>query len=207
MKLIYITGVARSGTTLLARMFHSFEGVYVINEECNIYDFSNCLSNKIIVGKRTENSIFSNILSNREIKNQLNLMNKKNIFIINCVRDGRDVVESWVKAWELYNPFAWMSGILQSEKYKNKIKITVKYEELINNPDKIQNEIMKLTGLEKNFLFSEYPKFVPEESFKSTDEKYKLRGLELEKKISKEYLNEPNDIITFLRLNKKLGYE
>ena len=78
-KKIFITGCARSGTTLLARMFHAFEDVSVVENECTLEDFTEyCSANeghfRIIVGKRTERSIFSNVLSEEETQKQLKLI-------------------------------------------------------------------------------------------------------------------------------------
>lgn len=55
---IYITGCARSGTTLLQRLFYAFEGVEIIDGEIDIDSFINRTSDKVLVGKRTINSVF-----------------------------------------------------------------------------------------------------------------------------------------------------
>ena len=98
MKKVYITGCARSGTTLLARMFHAFNDTYVINEEVGLNDFIQyCYEERdlhsVIVGKRTEYSIFSNILSQDKIEESLNCLVGADIIVINCIRDGRYLIE------------------------------------------------------------------------------------------------------------------
>jgi len=70
-KKIYITGCARSGTTLLARLFHAFDNCQIMSEECSLEDFAKIdMSDQdcdFLVGKRTEQSIFSNTLSDLEV--------------------------------------------------------------------------------------------------------------------------------------------
>jgi hypothetical protein len=168
-KKVFITGCARSGTTLLARMFHAFEDASVVQNEIPLVDFvRHCAENsglsEILVGKRTEHSIFSNVISEWDINNSLRLIKENDIIIINCVRDGRFVVDSWRKAWGVYNPFAWMTAILQAKKHKNVIKLTVKYEDLINDSLSVQREVEKLLGIKTHFNFSNYPDFVPDSS-------------------------------------------
>jgi hypothetical protein len=211
-KKIYITGCARSGTTLLARMFHAFEDVLVMSEEVQLKDFIdytdiNPEQAKVIVGKRTENSIFSNILSENETHKQLEMIDENDIIIINCVRDGRFVVESWWKAWSMYNPFAWMSSIMQSFEYQHMINLTVKFETLVKHPAIIQNKIENLLGFQAWTDFENYPSFVGEDAFQTKDEKYKLRKMQLDQSdIPFMYLQKPNNVKYFDELLKKLGY-
>jgi len=210
---IFITGCARSGTTLLARMFNAFEGVNVISEEISLENFIEKCSNetdknKIIVGKRTEYSIFSNILSDNTINDHLKLIEDNDIIVINCVRDGRFVVDSWLNAWGMYNPFAWMCSIIQSKEHKNIIKATIYYEHLIKEPNFVQSVIEVLLNRKANKNFSDYPSFVPKSCFSTDNDKYSLRKLDLKvKEVPNTYKRKPNDIKTFNELIKNLGYE
>lgn len=212
-KHIYITGCAKSGTTVLARMFHAFEDAVVMNEEVQLHEYvkyikTNKQKKSITIGKRTEHTIFSNVISKDLIDEQIKLIKNNNVIIINCVRDGRFVVESWFKSWKVYNPFAWMASIMQSEKYKEHIMLTVHYEELVNNPEKVQNEIETLIKKKAVHNFNEYPLFVPEYCFASNDVSYKLRKLNSkEDNVPLTYLQEPNNIDFFDKLNLKLGYK
>lgn len=215
MKKIYITGCARSGTTLLARMFYAFNDSYVMNEEIQLNDFVRCCAeesglNSIMVGKRTEYSIFSNILSQDDIEESLDYIEENNIIVINCVRDGRFLVDSWVKAWRMYNPFAWLSAIKQSIDYNNYIGLTIKYEDLVNNPFKVEQDIISLLGIDTKYCFEEYPEFVPEESFSTEDKNYILREIEpIDEEIVPPltYTESPNDIKLFEKYLLHLGYE
>jgi len=210
MKKIYITGCARSGTTLLARLFYGFDRCQIINDECSLLDFTTLDTSDFdadfIVGKRTEKTIFSNTLASGNIEKHLNLLD--NILVINCIRDGRHVVESWVKAWGMYDPFAWMNSILQAEQYAEYIVLTIKYEDLISNPDLVQRKISEATGIEIKYPFSAYPEFVPEYAFPTENEKYTLTKIENRNPDSApySYLQKPNDTDTFIELLKKLNY-
>lgn len=208
---LYITGCARSGTTLLARMFYAFDQCQVMNEECNIYEFCGAdiegQECDFLVGKRTEYTIFSNTISDFQRKNQLNLIAEEKLVVINCIRDGRNVVEAWERAWGVYDPNAWMNSILQSLAFKDAITLTVRYEDLLSDPDSVQLKIMEAIGIEKTHLFSEYPEFVPEYCFASSDDKYKLRKLDAPSDIvPANYLKRPNDIAFFEELLIKLDY-
>jgi len=210
---IFITGCARSGTTLLARLFHAFENCQVMNEEvgleafCNI-DFSDQTAD-FLVGKRTQDTIFSNTLSDTEIVKQTELIANNQIIVINCVRDGRHVVHSWVTAWQMYDPQAWINSIIQAQNYSKFIELQIKYEDLIENPDKAQATIWSLiAGLKTNYDFSDYPEFVPEDSFKTNHFAHSLRPINNSqgKRAPKTYRQRPNDIEYFETLLSELNY-
>jgi hypothetical protein len=205
---IYITGCARSGTTLLARMFNAFYDVTVINEEVSVTDFTNPIpdiNTKYIVGKRTEYSMFSNILSEPEKERQLELL--KDCIIINCVRDGRDVVAGWWSAWQTYNPSVWMHSIKDAKDYSSFIDYTVFYEDLLERPDYIQYQLEELLGLQGKYCFSDYPYYVPSECFVDKGTNHQLRPLEpVRKSKPLKYLDRPNDVEYFNELLKELGY-
>lgn len=51
---IFVTGCARSGTTLLQRLFFSFDNIEIIPKEIKLENFCAYKSDKILVGKRIE---------------------------------------------------------------------------------------------------------------------------------------------------------
>jgi len=213
MNKIYITGCARSGTTLLARLMSSFDGVAIVKDECSIDQFIDYTDNihypdgAILVGKRTEYSIFSQVLSEDEIIRQTELIVDNDICIINCVRDGRFVVDSWLNAWGVYNPFAWMSSINQALS-SQAIDLTVRYEEMVKTPDKVQEDIMEAFNLDPINSFSAYPNFVADDLFNTEDENYEPRPIDSNIPPPPDtYLKRPNDIEYFNNLLQKLGYE
>lgn len=203
---IFITGCARSGSTLLARMMNAFIGVYVMKEEVSLEAFLGYRNPyPVLVGKRSEWTIFSQVESN-EIRKQLQLLATNNIYIINIVRDGRAVVKSFHKAWGVYNPFIWMDAINQSKKYSDYIDLQIKYEDLIADPENIQAQISEKFNLKAGVSFLQYPEYVPNDCFLSDKDEYLQRPIEM-RPINKEfYLKRPNDIEHFNELLYELGY-
>lgn len=163
-KKIFITGCAKSGTTLLLRMCYAFKNSQIIYEkgfdghELSFEEFINYKGQeKYLIGKRHPPCILSNIEEDGAFREQRDIILQNEIYVINVVRDGRDVVLSdgnYVK------PRRWIDSMRQREDYKEIISYEIKYENLIEEPDKIQNDLMKITGLEKKYNFSEYPKYV-----------------------------------------------
>ena len=187
--------------------------VSVVENESTLEDFTEyCSANeghfRIIVGKRTERSIFSNVLSEEETQKQLKLIEDNDISIVNCVRDGRFVVDSWLRAWGVFNPFVWMVSIMEAEKHMSYIKSTVYYEHLVESPAFVQQLMEILVNEKAKESFKDYPKFVPEHCFPSEDDRYKPRPLEVDNRVPPlSYTDKPNDVETFKELLIELGYE
>jgi hypothetical protein len=162
-KKIFITGCAKSGTTLLLRMCYAFKETEVIykpgydGHELSFNDFVKYeSSNKFIIGKRHPPTLLSNIYEN-SFHEQSQIIKDNKIGIINVVRDGRDVVLSdgnYVK------PDRWISSLQQRDTFRDIIDLEIKYEDLINNADFIQEEMEKTFGLTSNSKFSNYPDYV-----------------------------------------------
>lgn len=212
---IFITGCAKSGTTLLSDMFRAFSKTYVINEEISLEEFCNLKDEQVgefdfVIGKRSMYHIFSHSgLTLREVDRQIYLIRKHNILILNVVRDGRNVVASYLKSWGVYNPFEWMSCIEQLKAHGNIVLATVRYEDIINNADDVQAELLKVFNLTGENLFSEYPNFVPQLTRNQSDSSYNLRELDTSKITpdKETYLKRPNDIEHFNKLLTELNYE
>lgn len=216
MEKIFITGCAKSGTTLLKRMFHAFSKTYVIVAEAQLYNFAKLLPEEVtkcdfLVGKRTWETIFSSSrISKKQIENQKKLIKRNNIHIINIVRDGRDVVISYMKDWGINGCFEWMECVRQAQ--NEFIEHSIRYEDLIMNPDVVQAAIINKFGLEPCAKFSEYPMFVPENynlEDPKINENYTPRPLD-KSKIGKDIdfyrTLSPNDIDFFHKLLKTHGY-
>lgn len=165
-KKIYITGCAKTGTTLVRRLFNAFDDLKVYNyDEMNVTMFVNSNFN---VAKRTSNAPFSNI--NTKETTELNLRILQNCKIVNVVRDQKAVLKSdnnYVSVTR-YN-----ASMFEAQNWNNHIDFTIVYESLIENPDKIQKEIADVLGLTIKYKWSEYPKFL--ENIKGFDER---EGLE-----------------------------
>ena len=151
---IYITGCAKTGTTLLRRLMNAF-GMNVYNyDEMNFLKFIN---SEYEVAKRTWNAPFSNVMSDTDLQSCLTTLKAHDVKIINCVRNRSDVLKSdngWVK------PKRYDSCMKQSEDYSDSIDFTVVYEELLADPDHIQHLLAVKLGLRIIHKWSDYPNFV-----------------------------------------------
>ncbi len=167
---IYITGCAKTGTTLVRRLFNAF-GLNVCVDEINLNKF---VSSKYDVGKRTGDSILSNVITDTKTKQQIKTIIENDVKIINVVRNKLDVLKSengYVASWR------YDSCVRQSNRCKDIITYTVDYDELIINPNKIQEELSELLNLPIIHKFSDYPKFIDHSKEKFTNNNYKLREI------------------------------
>lgn len=170
-KKIYITGCAKSGTTLVRRLFNAFEGLKVYNYgEITPEDFIQSNHN---VGKRFS-SLFSGNIPHSKISNQLKIFKK--IIVIDVLRNKEDVLKS---DNGYVTPSRYNACLLQRKEYGDLINYTIIYEKLLKNPDLIQNEISKLLDLKIKHKWSDYPKFIDisKENHQTHGGIYKLRPI------------------------------
>lgn len=173
---IYITGCAKSGTTLLRRMFYAFENIKVIDYEISIEDFAEYpKGGSILIGKRIFKTIFSDVYRAVPVRKQINLIkNSKDLVIVNVIRDGRDVILS---DDYLVPPLRWVKSMHQRRKFSHLIDFEVKYEDLITNPNLVQQDLISKFGLKKQYNFSLYPTFVPDKADNLFHPNYDLRPI------------------------------
>tara|TARA_R110002012_G_scaffold133652_2_gene286867 strand:+ start:1008 stop:1688 length:681 start_codon:yes stop_codon:yes gene_type:complete len=160
---IFITGCAKTGTTLLLRMCFGFKDTEVAyrtgfnGHELPLSEFVNLDSDKrFLIGKRLPPCVLSN-LEEPEFEDQIEWIRKNDIGIINVIRDGRDVVLSdgnYVK------PERYLSAMKQREKYSDIIDYEVRYEDLVKSPNRIQENISNIFGIQRKDHFSNYPEYV-----------------------------------------------
>ena len=213
MKKIFITGCAKSGTTLLKDLFRAFDSTWVIEDEITVNGISKLTPSNVgkfdfVVGKRSWDSLYScGRLRDTDIQSQYHQLQKAEIIVINVIRDGRNVVKSLLKDWGWYSPFEWLECIRQAREHNGIITLTVRYEDLLTIPDQVQNEIIVVTGLKSIHSFSEYPKFI--QTTEQREKNYTFRPLDASKikPDLKTYLQSPNDIEYFNKQLKQLGYE
>jgi len=173
---LLILGSPRSGTTLLASMIGTHTEVAMLIEDRNfaikkltskkILGNKLCLPNQIDLNKRATS--FSLLLKNRfgiksyptskyNIEDYLNL---KDLKIINIVRDYNDVIYSNIKRGEggkkrkieQDKAVQWWSRAVEvmyelSQKHSEKV-ITVSYEDLVREPEKILRKISNYIDIE-----------------------------------------------------------
>jgi len=162
---VFITGCARSGTTLLNRLFYAFQDIDVVDPEISIDDFCALPSEKTFaVAKRVPLTVLSVPLPEEEIQRQLSLVLQHRIRIINIVRDGRDVVHQHTVGPRV-NPNRWIGCILQAQRFGKYVCVEVRYEELVTSPDSVQDQLCHALGLVPKAKFSTYPRFVPQKTF------------------------------------------
>lgn len=162
-KKIFITGCAKSGTTLLLRMCFAFKNAETLyrtgfnGHELTLSEFLNTDTDKrFLIGKRLPPFLLSNT-EGPEFEDQLRWIRRNDIGIINVIRDGRDVVLSdgnYVK------PERWISSMEQREKYSDIINYEIRYEDLIKDPNRIQENMCNIFALQRGHHFSEYPEYV-----------------------------------------------
>ncbi len=164
-KKIFITGCAKSGTTLLLRMCFAFkdtEVLYKRGAEGHEFDFNEFVdyetTHKFTIGKRHPPALLSTIYE-LDHQHQGGAVIANDIAIINVVRDGRDVILSdgnYVK------PERWIDCIEQRDKvlFGNLIDLEISYEDLVRKPDQIQKQIEEKFGIESKHKFSDYPDYV-----------------------------------------------
>lgn len=180
-KKIFITGCAKSGTTLLLRMCYAFKNTKVLyregfdGHELPFDEFVSAKSDeKFLIGKRHPPAILSNIFS-EELDRQYEIIKDQNISIINVVRDGRDVILSDGK---YVKPRRWIESIKQRDVFGDIIDLEVKYEDLVRKPNMVQEEMKTRFGLESYAKFSDYPDYVEDWVFDWNVSVLARRGIE-----------------------------
>jgi len=148
---ILITGCAKTGTTLVRRLFNAFDLKVFNKEEISL---DGLINSDYIVGKRTYLTIFSNLLPEEEINRQLNLIKDNNIKIVNIVRDKESTLKStngWVKE-DRYD-----ECMRQATEFSQYIDYTINYSDLISNPNSIQESLSKVLNLKIIHKWSDFP--------------------------------------------------
>lgn len=166
---IFITGCAKTGTTLVRRLFQAYD-LKVCPYEISLINF---LASDWDVAKRTYDSILSNELSLENIE-EAKLIEKENIKLINVVRNKQDTLSSsncYVSVGR------YTQSVIQAAIFRDLITYTVRFEDLIESPDSVQNEVSHKIMLMPRYKWSEYPKFVDLKGERFKDGQYRLRGL------------------------------
>ena len=168
---IFITGCAKTGTTLVRRLFNAFDLKVYNHDELDVDPF---LASVFDVGKRSGRSVLSQSLGAEECLRQLRAL--QDCIIINVVRNMEDVLKS---DNGFVPPKRYEDTMEQAETYKNHIGYTIKYEDLMVDLDKIQREIADKFKLTICHKWSEYPNFVNinEEVSHTHSGIYKLRPI------------------------------
>lgn len=168
---IYITGSARSGTTLLGRLFYAFEDVTVIDAEIELEYFvqASGIETEHYSGKRSVATIFSNDLNDGALRQQEMMIKSNDIKIVNIMRDGRDVVHKPEKGTQC-TPRRWIACMEQVDRYGYLIDCNIYYEDLVTEPNETQALVAHGLGFKRpkiKHAWSDYPAFVPDKAFET----------------------------------------
>jgi len=148
---ILITGCAKTGTTLVRRLFNAYDLNVFNSDEISL---DGLIDSDYDVGKRTYLTIFSNLLSEEEINRQLNLIKDNDIKIVNIVRDKESTLKStngWVKE-DRYD-----ECMRQATELSQYIDYTINYSDLISNPNSVQESLSKVLNLKIIHKWSDFP--------------------------------------------------
>ena len=166
---IFIVGCAKSGTTLLQRLFYSFDNVEVVLGESSLGKAAQSDNNGVKVFKRTHSSIFSHKMPNRDIERQIQYSKDYGINLIYVKRNMKDVLRSsgGIVSEDRYNACEY-----QLRRFGDNLDFRVMYEGLINynTSNKIQDKLARKFGLRIGHRFTDYPDFVPDEAFDLIDD-------------------------------------
>lgn len=166
---IYITGCAKTGTTLVRRLFQAFD-LTVNPIEQSLIEFVN---SDWDVAKRTVDSILSNEFTSDNL-HELDILDLCDVKIINVVRNKRDTLSS---SNGYVSVGRYTQSLLQAGIFRDIIDYTIHFERLMEMPDEVQSEIAELLGLTIKHKWSEYPKFVDLEGERFTEGQYGLRPI------------------------------
>lgn len=160
---IHITGIARSGTSLIKNLFLCFDNTIVCSAETlpdlSVH-FQGSDEERLEILKNTEDWIIT-----KQPKHS-NFSEYKNISIIHMIRDPRDIITSLNNNAHpgTDKPWHWNSREFLLKNYFSKVKslpedfIKIKYEDLVSDPDKVQEKFVDIFGFNTLCKFSEWHK-------------------------------------------------
>lgn len=151
MSKIFITGCAKTGTTLVRRLFNGFKLKPYNKGEISLDNF---IKTDYDVGKRSYKDIFSNKLSQNEISRSLKLIRRYGIRIVNVTRNKKDTLKS-TNGYVCEDRFNACAK--QALDYAEYIVYNIHYSDLILNPDTIQESIAKILDLQIIHKWSDFP--------------------------------------------------
>lgn len=155
---ILVFGAARSGTTLLLNLMRCFAATSVIDGEVCSRRLDNDDPNRVVVGKR-EPWCAEHLRDDAPSQPSLR--------IIDIVRDPRDVVTSRLAPFPgYYCGFErWRRDVVAARETAEAGAqlLTIRYEDLIVEPDESQARVARTFGLTPRGRFSQFPDQVPPE--------------------------------------------
>lgn len=153
---VFIFGSARSGTTLLLNLFRSFEDAVVRDGEHCVSDLLVDDSRSCVVVKRTPRCAEH---LRRDVPHF------QDIWIIDIVRDPRDVVTSKLDGWPgYYCDFSrWARDVQVTTFLRGRhLKLLhLRFEQLLARSDDLQQQLAEILDLRVLAPFSSFPDSIP----------------------------------------------
>lgn len=151
---IFITGCAKSGTTLVRRLMNAFDLNVYNAGEITLRDF---VKSEYEVGKRDRHTIFSDALPERELTKQLQLIVDNGILVIDVVRNRQDVLKS---SNGYVSPSRYDVCKAHVRRFEEMvISYQVDFDRLLKEPDTIQLELSTVLKLKVLHKWSDFPKW------------------------------------------------
>lgn len=184
MKLL-VLGPAISGTFLTTRLMSYFDESLIEEDKhpktyfqgVNIKRFvlEPDVKNKMIWRKGNERMLFNGVVGKHKADEQYEFIKYHNIRVVATIRDIYDAIVS--------KPLPhvcklWVNAVKNYFDYNDVITVSIKYEDLVKNPDDIQRMVAEKLGLTIKHKWSEYPKYLPEAVDYGTMPHHKVRPID-----------------------------
>lgn len=175
---IHIVGCAKTGTTLLQRLFWAYQGAHVIHGE--ITPAAACKATpppgvEVLVSKRSMDTAFSADLAPAVIQQQLEAFAAAGVQLVATVRAREAVLNARSGSPGARRYDACMG---QMRAHGAHLAAVVSYEELIHRPGVVQARLAEVFNLTAAHPFTDYPEFVPPNAFvKAWGPSYSARPL------------------------------
>jgi hypothetical protein len=168
---IHIVGCAKTGTTLLQRLFCAFEDTHVHFGEVSINDLETmaCTRSGTCVTKRSWDTVFSYNLHEMIVQKQMKQIAGMGLELVYITRNREAVLSSPSGPQK---PERYDDCQIQAYTYAKQLAFMTRYETIVGKADDEQMRLVQVMGLTPKHLWSSYPDFVPDEAF---DETYGVR--------------------------------
>jgi len=215
---ILVTGCGISGTVLLTRLMSTFDNILEDNQVGHpkeVFQGTKLRqymlmddSDKVLIRKGNHGMLFNGIIDEQEQEKQATRIYPK-LKVINIIRNGRDVLES-KPVPGIAN--LWIACIDQYFNYNHVIDANVRFEELLQSPDDVQDSLGEQLEFKWSHRFSSYPKFLQPPFTWSIKASHKLRTLDttrINKQVSESAIKSicGSKYSHFCELQERLGYD
>lgn len=162
---IFITGCAKTRTTLVHWLFSAFEGCVIMPSESSVFAFRHNLLHYINPGsfhpvaKRMYGSVLCGTkIKDESYKDQLARIQFDGIKIVSVVRNREDTLKS---ENGYVPPERYDFWLKEREAMRDMIAVEVDSDNLLVNPDYEQGKVAESLGLDIRDKWSDWPDFAP----------------------------------------------